>query len=130
MSRLKSFKKSLRDSFRRRRRPRSPQVADGSPKKETTSSPPKEGAPTDSGETAGAPGSDEGKKSSAAKSPPQKRELPAVEIDDEAEKVERAVEARSEKTDTLNSMIRAAVFAKTYLVNCKSFFCEDLFHEL
>lgn len=115
MSRFKSFKKSLRDSFRRRRRPRSPQNADGSPKNEAPASPPTEG-----GETAAAASSDDGKKTSPAKSPLQKRELPiAVHMDDEAETIERAVEARSEKTDTLNSMIRAAVFAKTYLVNCK-----------
>ncbi|KAL0892808.1 hypothetical protein ABMA27_014503 [Loxostege sticticalis] len=93
ISRRKSFKKSLRESFRRLRKGRSQR------RQTTTSSPtsPSQPNPKKADKTAPAP----------------------AEADVEIKPVERAVEARS-TDDAFGSMVRCLYFARTFLINTQN----------
>ncbi|KAL0840991.1 hypothetical protein ABMA28_014771 [Loxostege sticticalis] len=93
ISRRKSFKKSLRESFRRLRKGRSQR------RQTTTSSPtsPSQPTPKKADKTAPAP----------------------AEGDVEIKPVERAVEARS-TDDAFGSMVRCLYFARTFLINTQN----------
>ncbi|KAM3964532.1 LLGL domain-containing protein l(2)gl isoform 4-T4 [Aphomia sociella] len=87
ISRRKSFKKSLRESFRRLRKGRSQ-------RRQTTSSP-----------------------TTPTQPPPKKpTDKAASETDADVKPVERAVEARS-TDDAFGSMVRCLYFARTFLIN-------------
>ncbi|XP_049868986.1 lethal(2) giant larvae protein isoform X2 [Pectinophora gossypiella] len=90
ISRRKSFKKSLRESFRRLRKGRSQ-------RRQTTAATPT--SPTQ-----------------PAKKPADK---PAAETDEAVKPVERAVEARS-TDDAFGSMVRCLYFARTFLINTQT----------
>ncbi|CAK1595865.1 unnamed protein product [Parnassius mnemosyne] len=90
ISRRKSFKKSLRESFRRLRKGRSQR------RQNTSASPTSQSQP-------------------AAKKPGDK----IVETDAEIKPVERAVEARS-NDDAFGSMVRCLYFARTFLINTQN----------
>ncbi|XP_028172774.1 lethal(2) giant larvae protein isoform X4 [Ostrinia furnacalis] len=93
ISRRKSFKKSLRESFRRLRKGRSQR------RQTTTSSPTSPSQPT-----------------------PKKADKPAptpTEGDVEIKPIERAVEARS-TDDAFGSMVRCLYFARTFLINTQN----------
>uniref|UniRef100_A0A914WLH6 Lethal giant larvae homologue 2 domain-containing protein n=1 Tax=Plectus sambesii TaxID=2011161 RepID=A0A914WLH6_9BILA len=102
MTRFKSFKKSIRDSFRRRRR----RGADSPSKKSPTPEP------------------DAGSKSSSSpkKQPSPRRVRQDNEDDDEIKPVERAIEARSDfkptgSSDALPSLVRILYFADTFIAS-------------
>ncbi|XP_045535605.1 lethal(2) giant larvae protein [Papilio machaon] len=90
ISRRKSFKKSLRESFRRLRKGRSQR------RQNTSSSPTSQSQP-------------------AAKKPVDK----ISETDAEVKPIERAVEARS-NDDAFGSMVRCLYFARTFLINTQN----------
>ncbi|KAL4709933.1 hypothetical protein ACJJTC_003896 [Scirpophaga incertulas] len=90
ISRRKSFKKSLRESFRRLRKGRSQR------RQTTTASPT---SPTQPGA--------------------KKVEKTPAEADVEVKPIERAVEARS-TDDAFGSMVRCLYFARTYLINTQT----------
>ncbi|XP_013199710.1 lethal(2) giant larvae protein homolog 1 isoform X2 [Amyelois transitella] len=90
ISRRKSFKKSLRESFRRLRKGRSQ-------RRQTTSSP-----------------------TSPTQPPPKKpTDKAASDTDADVKPVERAVEARS-TDDAFGSMVRCVYFARTFLIGAQS----------
>lgn len=109
MTRFKSFKKSVRDSFRRRRRTtraagvESP-VPDKSAAGSAPTSPAKAEATADSPKKATSPG----------------RHVRIEEpVDDDVRPVERAIGARSEQSATLAlpSLVRTIRFARTFIVH-------------
>lgn len=93
ISRRKSFKKSLRESFRRLRKGRSQ-------RRQTTAASP----------------------TSPVQPAPKKTTTPAIQqtdIDAEVKPVERAIEARS-TDDAFGSMVRCLYFTRTFLVNAQT----------
>ncbi|RUS90798.1 hypothetical protein EGW08_001417 [Elysia chlorotica] len=112
MSRRKSLKKSLRESFRRLRRRRSEKrPKEEKPKKDT-----EKAEPGNIEETpAAAAATSEGGAAAAAASPAP-AETPASGGSGDCKPEERQVEARS-ADDSLASMVRSLYFADTFIVN-------------
>ncbi|KAH8042005.1 hypothetical protein HPB51_019746 [Rhipicephalus microplus] len=110
MSRRKSFKKSLRESFRRLRKGRSQR---GRKDKSMTKSP--ESRRPRRGE-------EEGSTSSAVASPASRHNESAIDPGSplsEAKPVERQVEARS-TDDALSSMVRCLCFSSSFILHSES----------
>lgn len=122
ISRRKSFKKSLRDSFRRLRKGRSTRVKKSSSPEPSS---PAKSSSSGEGEKKSVEGVAEGAAAASASAPPSEnptpvrrvitspvRSLGAV-IDDEHRPVERQVEARTD--DGLGSMVRTLYFASAFV---------------
>jgi lethal(2) giant larvae protein len=101
ISRRKSFKKSLRESFRRLRKGRSQRGPKKTDRSSPTSTPASTSSPTKSIE--------EGRKS-------PKSEIGSHDGGVEAKPVERQIEARSSE-DSMGSMVRCLYFAPAFIVN-------------
>ncbi|KAK9500860.1 hypothetical protein O3M35_002038 [Rhynocoris fuscipes] len=93
ISRRKSFKKSLRESFRRLRKGRSQRGGAGDKRAATTTA--------------------------ATSSPPQPTPSSPGAVDVETKPVERAIEARP-VDDALGSMVRCITFARTYIISIQN----------
>ncbi|KAK3767867.1 hypothetical protein RRG08_059199 [Elysia crispata] len=110
MSRRKSLKKSLRESFRRLRRRRS----EKRPKEEKPKKDAEKAEPGNIEETPAAAGTSE--EGAAASASPAPADTPAAGGSGDCKPEERQVEARSAE-DSLASMVRSLYFADTFIVN-------------
>ena len=126
MSRAKTFKKSLRESFRRLRKGRGAAAATPAQEKKTSPKKTAKTPPESPKKEEGAASGQSPIEASPAEAEAEGAAAPAptetVETGDTSTKpVEREITARSEKvsaTEEMSSMVRCAMFADTFVMHC------------